>query len=257
MNFQDKCAVVTGGAQGIGRATVKYLLEQGAKVVAADTDAEAGEEVVQSYADLGEVHFIETDVASETSVESLVSETAERLGGLNYLVNNAGIMVRKPVTELSLGEWNKVIGINLTGMFLCTKYAAPHLKRSQEASKGAVVNVASSRAVMSEPNTESYAASKGGVVALTHALSVSLGPDVRVNAVSPGWISVSEWQKEAEREAVELRSIDHEQHPAGRVGKPEDVASLIGYLLSDESGFITGQNFVVDGGMTRKMIYAE
>ena len=223
----------------------------------ADADAEAGEEVVQSYADLGEVHFIEADVSSESSVQFLVSKTVERLGGLDCLVNNAGTMIRKPVTELSLDEWNKVLGINLTGMFLCTKYAAPHLKEGKGTSKGAVVNVASSRAVMSEPDTESYAASKGGVVALTHALSVSLGPDVRVNAVSPGWISVSEWQKEAEREEVELRPIDHEQHPAGQVGKPEDVASLIRYLLSDESGFITGQNFVIDGGMTRKMIYAE
>ncbi len=253
MKFQGKCAIVTGGAQGIGRATAKHLLEQGAKVVIADTDAEAGQEIVEAYLDVGEIHFTQVDVSSETSVESLISETAERLGGLDYLVNNAGTMIRKPVTDLSLDEWNEVLGVNLTGMFLCAKYAAPHLKRS----RGAVVNVASSRAVMSEPDTESYAASKGGVVALTHALSVSLGPEVRVNAVSPGWISVSEWQKEAEREAASLRPVDHEQHPVGRVGKPEDVAKLIGYLLSDESGFITGQNFVVDGGMTRKMIYVE
>ncbi len=253
MNFQDKCAIVTGGAQGIGRSTVKHLLEHGAKVVVADTDAEAGEEVTQTYADLGEVHFVRADVSSETAVELLISETVERLGALDYLVNNAGTMIRKPITELSLDEWNHVIGINLTGTLLCAKYAAPHLKKSQ----GAVVNVASSRAVMSEPNTESYAASKGGIVALTHALAVSLGPEVRVNCVSPGWISVSEWQKEAEREEVDLRPVDHEQHPVGRVGKPEDVASLIGYLLGGQSGFITGQNVVVDGGMTRKMIYAE
>ena len=252
MNFQDKCAIVTGGAQGIGRATVKHLLEQGAKVVAADTDAEAGEEVSQTYADLGEVHFTQTDVSDEASVKNLISKTVERLGSLNYLVNNVGTMIRKPVTELSLDEWNKVIGANLTGMFLCAKYAAPHLERSA----GAVVNVASSRAVMSEPNTESYAASKGGVVALTHALAISLGP-VRVNCVSPGWIVVSEWQKGGEREETELRPVDREQHPVGRVGRPEDIALMIGYLLSDESGFITGQNFLVDGGMTRKMIYAE
>ena len=253
MSFQNRCTIVTGGAQGIGQATVRYLLEQGAKVVLADTDAEAGEEVVQAYAELGEVHFVRTDVSSEASVRSLVSETVERLGALDYLVNNAGVMIRKPVTDLSLDEWNSVIGTNLIGMFLYTKYAAPHLKEA----RGAVVNVASSRAVMSEPNTESYAASKGGVVALTHALAVSLGPEVRVNCVSPGWIAVDAWQKSAERQEADLRPVDHEQHPAGRVGQPEDVASLIGYLLSGESGFITGQNFVVDGGMTRRMIYAE
>lgn len=257
MSFQNRCAVVTGGAQGIGRATVKHLLERGAKVAVADADAEAGEEIAQSYAHLGEVHFVQTDVSSESSVKTLVTETVERFGALDYLVNNAGTMIRKSVTELSLDEWNKVIGTNLTGMFLCAKYAAPHLKESQGTSGGAIVNVASSRAVMSEPHTESYAASKGGVVALTHALSISLGPDVRVNCVSPGWIVVDAWKKEAQREEVELRPVDQEQHPVGRVGKSEDVASLIGYLLGDESGFITGQNFVIDGGMTRKMIYAE
>ena len=257
MSFQNKCAVVTGGAQGIGRATVKYLLERGAKVAVGDADAEAGEEVVRAYAGLGELHFIQTDVSSESSAKTLVSETVERFGALDYLVNNAGTMIRKSVTNLSLDEWNKVVGINLTGVFLCTKYAAPHLEKAQGTSGGAIVNVASSRAIMSEPDTESYAASKGGVVALTHALSVSLGPGVRVNCVSPGWIVVNAWQKEAQREEVDLRPADREQHPVGRVGTPEDVASLIGYLLGDESGFITGQNFVVDGGMTRKMIYVE
>jgi NAD(P)-dependent dehydrogenase (short-subunit alcohol dehydrogenase family) len=134
---------------------------------------------------------------------------------------------------------------------LCSKYAYPYLKKE----KGVIINIASTRAFMSEPNTEAYSASKGGIYALTHALAISLGPDIRVNCISPGWIEVSEWKKKSLRKPAELTELDHKQHPAGRVGRPEDIASLVLYLISDEAGFITGANFIVDGGMTRKMIY--
>jgi len=120
-----------------------------------------------------------------------------------------------------------------------------------------VVNIASTRALQSEPHTEAYAASKGGLVALTHALAVSLGPAVRVNCISPGWIDTSAWQPRGQERTSALRPEDHAQHPAGRVGRPEDVAILCAYLVSDAAGFVTGQNFVIDGGMTRKMIYEE
>jgi NAD(P)-dependent dehydrogenase (short-subunit alcohol dehydrogenase family) len=146
-----------------------------------------------------------------------------------------------------------MIATNLTGMFLTTKHAAAELRKG----RGAIVNIASTRALQSEPNTEAYAASKGGIVALTHALAMSLGPAVRVNCISPGWIDVSEWKKPSQRKAAELRPEDHAQHPAGRVGTPLDIGKLALYLLSSDAGFITGQNFVVDGGMTRKMIYEE
>ena len=172
---------------------------------------------------------------------------------IDGLVNNAGFMIRKPIEELSLEEWNRVIGTNLTGAFLCSRECAPHLRSR----KGAIVNMSSTRRIMSEPDTESYAASKGGIFALTHALSISLGPDVRVNSISPGWIDVTPWQKESAREPEKLSKADHAQHPVGRVGVPLDIATLVEYLLSAQSGFITGQDFVVDGGMTKKMLYVE
>jgi hypothetical protein len=146
-----------------------------------------------------------------------------------------------------------VLAVNLTGPWLCSRAFASLLCER----RGSIVNIASTRALMSEPYTESYAASKGGLVALTHALALSLGPAVRVNCVSPGWIDVTPLAKRSRRQPEQLSARDHVQHPAGRVGRPEDVAGMVLYLASDAAGFITGQNLVVDGGMTRKMIYVE
>lgn len=142
-----------------------------------------------------------------------------------------------------LDSGNRIISVNLSSVFLCTKYALPHLKKKG----GSIVNITSTRAHMSEPDTEAYSASKGGILALTHSLAVSLGPKVRVNCISPGWIETGDYSK--------LRKADHLQHPAGRVGRPEDIAEAVMFLSSDENGFITGVDLAVDGGMMRKMIY--
>ncbi|MCB0022549.1 MAG: SDR family oxidoreductase [Caldilinea sp.] len=254
-DLRDKTIVVTGGAQGIGKAIALRLARAGAYVVAADIDGEAGAEIAEEVSGRGELRFVQVDVSDEPSVAQMVAAAAAWRGGVHGLVNNAGIANpgSTPVESLDLAAWNRMIGTNLTGVFLCTKHAVPHLR----AGGGAIVNIASTRALQATPHTEAYSASKGGVVSLTQALAMSLGPTVRVNVISPGWIAVSDWKKRADRTVPDLRAIDHEQHPAGRVGTPDDIAAMAAFLLSDAAGFITGQNFVVDGGMTRKMIYAD
>jgi NAD(P)-dependent dehydrogenase (short-subunit alcohol dehydrogenase family) len=238
-----KTAVVTGGGQGIGKAVSRSLLEAGYSVVIAEIDEEVGEQAEVELGGLGPVLFVPCDVADESAVSRLIGQASSHFGGMSALVNNAATSANKPLEELSLMEWNRVLAVNLTGPMLLVRHAAPKLK----AAGGAVVNIASTRALMSERDTEAYSASKGGLVALTHALAMSLAPEVRVNCVSPGWIEV--------REGSQLRDEDHAQHPVGRVGKAEDIAALVRYLLGPEASFITGQNFVVDGGMTKKMIY--
>lgn len=248
-----RTVIVTGGAQGIGKAIARRLLGKGMNVVIADGDEEAGAETAEEYRAIGDIAFVRCDVSDEVQVRHLVEETLSRHDGLDALVNNAGIQRFRSLEEVTLEDWNAVIGVNLTGGFLCSKYAAPHLR----AVGGAIVNIASTRGLMSEPGGEAYASSKGGIIALTHALAVSLGPAVRVNCVSPGWIEVGDWKKKSARTAPRHSDEDRSQHPAGRVGVPDDVAALVDYLLSGDAAFIAGANFVVDGGMTRKMIYAE
>jgi NAD(P)-dependent dehydrogenase (short-subunit alcohol dehydrogenase family) len=253
MTTRDDVVLVTGAGQGIGKGVAQALVEAGLRVCLAELDEEAGRSAAQ---ELGEQSFfVQTDVADEGSVQRAVQACLAQFGRLNGLVNNAGIAApgSTPVEALELSTWKQMLDTNLTGMFLCTKHAVPALRQAG----GAIVNIASTRALQSEPNTEAYAASKGGIVALTHALAVSLGPKVRVNCISPGWIDVSEHKKPSQRRAAKLSETDHAQHPAGRVGKPHDIGKLALFLLSVDAGFITGQNFVVDGGMTRKMIYEE
>jgi NAD(P)-dependent dehydrogenase (short-subunit alcohol dehydrogenase family) len=237
-------ALVTGGANGIGRAIARHLLDTGWRVGVLDLP-DSG--LSRAYPRRSRnVLTIEGDVRDEETVSETVAAVMRRFGRLDAVVSNAGIMIRKPLASLTLAEWNRVIDTNLTATFLLARAAENPLRKA----KGAIVTIASTRALMSEPNTESYSATKGGLTALTHALAISLGPDVRVNCVSPGWIAT-------ERHGV-LRRKDHAQHPVGRVGKVQDIAEIVGFLLDGKrSGFVTGANFVVDGGMTRKMIYEE
>jgi NAD(P)-dependent dehydrogenase (short-subunit alcohol dehydrogenase family) len=227
-----KAVLVTGGAQGIGHGIAERLARLGYQVAVADL--QRGE---------SPFFFVRCDVSREVAARNCVRRVVQQFGRLDALVNNAGLAGPEdpPVERLPLARWNRRLAVNLTGPMLMTKHCVPHLRRV----RGAIVNIASTRALQSEPDTEAYSASKAGLVGLTHALANSLGPRVRVNCVSPGWIA----------KTPPRRRKDHAQHPAGRVGRAQDVAALVAYLVSDAAGFVTGQNFVVDGGMTKKMIY--
>ena len=224
-----KKAIVTGGSGLIGSGLCQALSDQGWDV--ASFDLKPGE---------GAARHIDCDLGDEASV----ARAFETLGWseLDLLVNNGGVAdpVNGPLADLSLADWRRVVDSHLTGAFLMCRSAIPLLRDG-----GSIVNMTSTRAFMSEPETEAYAASKGALVALTHALAISLGPRIRVNAIAPGWISDGEG----------LRPVDHDQHPVGRVGRPADIAQAVLYLA--EAGFVTGQVLTVDGGMSRKMIYAE
>lgn len=245
-----KNIIVTGGAQGIGKVITQKLLGKGFCVSVFELDDEAIEEY-KTETESKSIAFFKTDVSDEENVQKSIFASFERFGNISGLINNAAIQIDKPVTELSLYEWNRVIATNLTGTFLCAKHATNFLKKSG----GSIINISSTRAFQSEPNTEAYSASKGGILALTHSLAMSLGPEIKVNCISPGWIDVSGIKKKSKASQIDLTETDHLQHPAGRVGKPDDIASMVLFLLSAENDFITGQNFTIDGGMTKKMIY--
>lgn len=251
MTQEMPTAIVTGAAQGIGKALAQAFVGAGYQVMLADCHEALGRQTTQELAAPQRVSFHKTDVAEPQEVKSLVETTLQVFGALHVLINNAAIMLRTPPETLTHPEWNRVLAVNLTGPFLCAQAAASALRRS----RGAIINIASTRALMSEPHTEAYSASKGGLVALTHALALSLGPEIRVNCISPGWIDVSGWGEKGVEGQEPLSAADHGQHPAGRVGTPEDVARAALFLADPANGFITGQNLLLDGGMTRRMIY--
>jgi NAD(P)-dependent dehydrogenase (short-subunit alcohol dehydrogenase family) len=249
MNFSQSVVVVTGSGQGIGRAVAMMYAAHGAQVIIAERDPETGaaaaKEITEHPETTGSAFFFCIDVSKPEDIEQLMRMVKQRFGRLDILVNNAGITVWESPYDLSVDTWDRVINTNLRSVFLCSREAA---KIMRENGGGAIINLSSTRAHMSEPNTEAYAASKGGILALTHALAVSLGPDhIRVNAISPGWIETGDY--------ASLRPEDHDQHPAGRVGTPEDIARACLFFTQKENDFVTGAELVVDGGMTRKMIY--
>ncbi|SDF19102.1 SDR family NAD(P)-dependent oxidoreductase [Sporolituus thermophilus] len=250
---QTRTVLVTGGGQGIGAAVAEAFAAKGDRVIIWEKDGEAAAERVELIRNRGgECQVMVVDISREDEVKAGVQRLIEQGITIQVIVNNAGVSRPTPLAA-PMSDWDAVVNTNLRGQYLVVKYAAPLMSRG-----GAIINIASTRALMSEPDWHAYAAAKGGLLALTHSLAVTLGPQgIRVNAISPGWIDVSPWQKRTNRQPVQLRDIDHAQHPAGRVGRPEDIAAACLFLASPEAGFITGANLVVDGGMTVKMIYAE
>jgi NAD(P)-dependent dehydrogenase (short-subunit alcohol dehydrogenase family) len=251
-----KIIAITGGGQGIGRAIAYHFAEAGYAVSISDTDAAAGREALAVLKKMSAAAlFTRTDVSKPDNITRWIDATVHKLGVPDVLVNNAGIMIRKDVLKLTPREFERVIATNLGGAFLCSQAVARAM--AKRGSGGAIINIASTRAFMSEPNTEGYTASKGGIVALTHGMAISLAPyRIRVNCISPGWIETGDWKKSSTAQKPHHSKDDREQHPVGRVGRPEDIAQACQYL-AEHADFMTGQNITIDGGMTVKMIYAE
>ena len=223
--FQDKVAVVTGGAQGIGKCIAEEFRKNGAHVCIIDKQPN---------------DYFTGDLAEEETLNRFAEKVVAEYGIVDYLINNA-LPLMKGISECSYEEFNYALRVGVTAPFYLTKLFLPYLSQG-----AAIVNISSSRDRMSQPQTESYSAAKGGISALTHALAVSLAGKARVNSISPGWIDTS---------YKEYTGADAVQHPSGRVGNPLDIANMALFLCSDKAGFITGENICIDGGMTRQMIY--
>lgn len=232
--MESKVVIVTGGANGIGAAIAKAYVAEKYQVVIAD--------YVQPKEISENALFIQTDMKNPADVESLVQKVITAFGRIDIVINNAGRFIVKSPLQLEVEEWDDIIQTNLRGAFLCTREAAKYMNG------GSIIMIASTRAIQSEPNTEAYAASKGGLVALTHAFASSLSEKrITVNCISPGWIETGDYDA--------LREVDHNQHFSKRVGKPEDIARACLYLTDEQNDFVTGAHIIIDGGMTRNMIY--
>lgn len=244
--FKDKVIVITGGANGIGRCLVEEFVKLGSKVIFMDIDKVAGEKLVNMVGE--NATFFSGDVMIETDLQAFTSKVISIYKNVDVLINNACAGSGGILSNKSFDDFNAV---------LISKIAAPYeLTKNLKAAfnpKASIINIASTRANQSQKDTESYTAANGGMVALTHALSVSLAPDVRVNAISPGWIDTSDYQLDAQKYVAS--SCDKMQHPVGRIGHPLDIFEMVKFLSSKSAGFITGQNFTVDGGMSKVMIY--
>ncbi len=246
MSFSGKTVIVTGASNGIGRAIATQFASKKARVIIADKDQDAGKDLDRRLNNAGgHALFIHTDVSKPYSVSEMVGKAVEETGYVDIIINNAGISEFQSLFEIEVTDWDRVLNTNLRGAFLCSREVARIMRTN---GGGSIVNIASTRALMSEPGSEAYAASKGGLLALTHALSASLAKDrITVNAISPGWIHTGDYDR--------LRKIDHDQHLSRRVGKPDDIARACLFLCHPDNNFITGENLIIDGGMTRKMIY--
>ncbi len=229
--FKNKTAVITGGARGIGRCIAEEFKNAGAKVALIDLLPRDG----------GFDFYFQGDIAVEADLQAFYEKIIQRFGTVDFLINNACLSRRGILSGCSYDDFLYVQKVGVLAPYMLTKLFMPHFKEG-----GAVVNISSTRAFQSQADTESYSAAKGGITALTHALAVSLSGKVRVNSISPGWIDTT---------GSDFNGGDQTQHPAGRVGKPEDIGKMVLFLCSEQAGFITGENITIDGGMSKQMIY--
>lgn len=250
MDLNNRVAVITGGAAGIGRCLVEEFAKLGAQVAFIDCDKAAGEATQAAVAAAGgRVFFFHGDVAGQADLEAFAQQVAERCRRVDYLINNACLSRKGILTPCSYEDFNYVLRVGVTAPYWLTQQLLPYFTAD-----GAIVNISSTRAHQSQPDTESYTAAKGGIEALTHALAVSLAGRVRVNCIAPGWIETAAYHSpQTEQTHTEA---DRLQHPSGRVGHPMDIARAVLFLCDSQNSFINGQTITVDGGMTKLMVYA-
>lgn len=250
MRLGDRVAVVTGGAMGIGKGIAEAFLQEGARVALADVNEEVGRRTEKELGEVGEVMLVRCDVSVEADVAEMIERTVDRFGALHVLVNNAAAGIYVSVDQASTEEFDRCLAVNLRGPFLCTRYAVPHIRA---AGGGSIINIASVHSVQNVGGTAPYAASKGGLAALTRASAIDLAPEIRVNAICPGWIdtplirSIFDSSPEGMRAEVERRQL------LKRLGKPEDIGQAAVFLASNESAYVTGSLLFVDAGMTAQL----
>ena len=238
---------VTGGAQGIGKAIVQTFCNAGYQVAFCDKNETEGQQTAQNTGS----EFYPVDVSDKEALQNCMQHIFQKWGDIDILINNVGVSDFSPITETSVEDFDRILSVNLRPVFITSRLLALHRKaQSSPNPYGRIINICSTRYLMSEPGSEGYAASKGGIYSLTHALALSLSEwHITVNCISPGWIQTKEYNR--------LSPAEHAQHPSGRVGKPEDIARMCMFLCQEENDFINGQNITIDGGMTKKMIYIE
>lgn len=242
-----KVAVVTGGGRGIGLGITQRFLEEGAKVAVIQRNPPEDPHVKQ------QAFYVQADLSKSDDIARAIDATFRQFGGLDILVNNAGIMFEKTVEEMSEADWDRMMAINLKAPFLLTKRAMPFLRRHH---RGSIINIGSIEGLASNPGHPAYSASKAGLHGFTAAVAVDHGRDgVRCNAIAPGWINseLSEIYIENMPDSARVRRELMAMHPVGRLGDPRDVGNLAVWLASDESSFVTGQVYVIDGGRTKKL----
>ena len=248
MKLENRVAIITGSASGIGRASAKVFAKEGAMVVVADINLAGAQETAKQIEAAGGVALpVKTDVANPESVETMVGQALRSFGRINVLFNNAAVQINKTVEDTTAEEWTREISINLGGVFLCSKFAMPHLRKT----RGCIVNMASVNGFFVEPMCAGYCATKGGIIALTKAMAIDHGKDgIRVNCICPGYIdSGLAWEYfEVQPNPAAARNAAAKLHALWRIGQPEEVARLAVFLASDEASFMTGSSVVVSGG---------